>query len=248
MTKEKRYILVTGGYGFIGSNFIRDWYNKYPNYFLVNLDILTYAGNPDNLKDIEEIEGKKEHADRRYEFFRGDVCDPIIVGSIFEKYPISGIIHFAAETHVDRSYHNASDFVRTNIEGTRHMMDMVKKYNVSKMVHVSTDEVYGDVPEGAVKEDYAFSPSNPYAASKAGADLLVQSYVKVYKLPINIVRGSNNYGPYQYPEKLIPVTISHLLEGKQIPVHGDGKHVRQWIHTHDFGTGIDIVFHNQHLK
>lgn len=238
-----RYILVTGGYGFMGSHFVRRLYKNYPEYRIINLDLVTYAGHPDNLRDIETAEAPKPPADRRYEHIRGDVCDAGLVDRICTQYPFSLIVHFAAETHVDRSLFNFQDFIRTNVEGTRVMLEAARTHKVPRIVHISTDEVYGNVPHGFTNEDAPLSPSNPYAASKAAADMLARTYAKVYGLPVAIVRSGNNYGPNQYPEKLIPLSITNLVAGEKIPVHGDGSHVRSWVHVHDFCHAVDRIAH-----
>ena len=167
-----------------------------------------------------------------------------MLDAIFHAHNFELVVHFAAETHVDRSLVSAANFIRTNIEGTRSMMESVQQYNTPRLVHISTDEVYGSVAQGLSDENASLKPSNPYATSKAGADLLVQSYVKTYKIPAIIIRGSNNYGPYQYPEKLIPMAVSNLMENKKIPLHGSGEHVRSWLHVNDFCSAIDLVAHN----
>lgn len=236
-------ILVTGGSGFIGSNFIRWIYNHYPSYRIFNLDALTYAGNPENLFDIERQEIAKRPEEKRYHFINGDVCDGTLLDAIFHANDFAFVVHFAAETHVDRSLMNAAHFIRTNIEGTRSLMECIHQHKTPRFVHISTDEVYGSIENGFSDEQAPLRPSNPYSTSKAGADLLVQSYAKTYEIPALIVRGSNNYGPYQYPEKLIPMSISNLMEGKKIPLHGSGNHVRSWLHVNDFCSAIDTVMH-----
>ena len=236
-------ILVCGGSGFIGSNFIRYIYNKYPDCKIFNLDLLTYAGNPANLADIEEKENKRNPANQRCHFFRGDICDGALLANIFEKYNFDAVINFAAESHVDRSFVSVFDFIRTNVEGVRSLIEATRKYKVSRFVQISTDEIYGSVPEGFSTEDAPLKPSNQYAASKAAADLLVQSYIKTHQVPALIVRGSNNYGPFQYPEKLIPLAISNIIEGIKVPIHGSGEHRRTWIHVNDFCSAIDTALH-----
>lgn len=235
---SKKKILVTGGAGFIGSNFIHHVYNKYPNYIIYNLDLLTYAGNVRNLDNLEDIKGSK-----RYFFIKGDICDVKLVSKLFKKYKFDVVVNFAAESHVDRSISNDYHFFRTNLTGVHNLIALVRKYSISRFIQISTDEVYGDIEKGTSRESHPMRPSNPYAASKAAADLVVQSYMRTHKLPLLIVRGSNNYGPYQYPEKLIPLTVTNLLEGKQIPIHGDGQQMRRWLHTKDFSTAIDLVMH-----
>ena len=227
----------------MGSNFIRFLYNRYPGYRILNLDALTYAGNPDNLMDIEQNEVELAENEKRYVFIKGDICDRAGLETLFYNYKIDAVIHFAAETHVDRSFFNVGDFVRTNIEGTRTLVEQILASRVPRFVHISTDEIYGNVPTGFSTEEAVFSPSNPYSASKAGADLLVQAYIKTHKLPALITRSSNNYGPYQYPEKLIPLAITNFLENKKIPVHGSGKHIRSWLYVQDFCSALDAIFH-----
>lgn len=236
-------ILITGGSGFIGSNFIRHLYHTYPEYQIFNLDALTYSGNQENLADVEAAEAPLAWDMRRYVFIHGDVCDGTRLDELFSKNQFQLVVHFAAETHVDRSLMNAAHFIRTNIEGTRVLMEAVQKHKVPRLIHISTDEVYGSLAEGWAHEESPFRPSNPYATSKAAADLLVQSYVKAYRIPALTVRGSNNYGPYQYPEKLIPLAVTNLLEGEKIPLHGTGEQVRSWLHVNDFCVAIDAVAH-----
>ncbi len=236
-------ILVTGGCGFIGSNFIRYLYHKYPGYRIFNLDLLTYAGNQDNLLDIEHLECGLDSSQKRYNFLYGNICDVRFLDIIFQRHNFDMVINFAAETHVDRSIVDMNDFINTNIGGVRCLTEAVRKYNVPRFVHISTDEIYGDVASGYSNEDSPLRPSNPYSSSKAAADLIVQSFIRTHRVPAIIVRGSNNYGPYQYPEKLIPLAISNLVEGKRIPIHGEGKHVRSWLHVEDFCGAIDTIAH-----
>ncbi len=240
---KKKNVLVTGGCGFIGSNFIRHIYNKYPNYRIFNLDALTYAGNLENLSDIETQEANLNSEDKRYFFVKGDICDQVILDNLFKKYNFDLAFHFAAESHVDRSIFNVFDFVHTNIRGTHFILETIRKFNVPRFVHISTDEIYGSVSDGFADENFPMNPSNPYAASKASADLLVQSYIKTFKIPAVIIRGSNNFGPYQYPEKLIPMALTSIIEGKDIPVHGTGEHIRSWLHVFDFCHAIDLIAH-----
>lgn len=237
-------ILVTGGAGFIGSNFIHHLYNKYPNYRIYNLDVLTYAGNPENLLDIEELELDTPEGESRYVFVKGDISDEEFLEKLFSKNKFEKVFNFAAESHVDRSFFNFSNFVRTNVEGALLLAMMVHKHG-GEMLHVSTDEVYGSIDEkdGFVDESARFAPANPYASSKAAADMLLQTFMRTYDVPVRIVRGTNNFGPYQYPEKLIPLCITNLLEGKKIPLHGSGEHLRQWIHVSDMCNAIDLVAH-----
>lgn len=227
-------LLITGGYGFIGSNFIRYMLEKYPNCNIFNLDKLTYAGNPDNLKDIENRPN--------YSFIRGDICDPAVVDKVMQN--VDYVVHFAAESHVDRSIEDGSVFVRTNVFGTYTLLESAMKHGIMKFIHVSTDEVYGSIEEGSFKETDRLTPSSPYSSSKAGSDLIAQSYYITYKLPVIITRCTNNFGPYQYPEKLIPLFITNLLENQNVPVYGTGKNVRDWIYILDHCKAIDFVLHN----
>jgi dTDP-glucose 4,6-dehydratase len=225
-TGAQQNVLITGGCGFMGSHFIRHLYNTRPDYRIINLDLLTYAGNAENLSDIESCEAGKDDAQRRYTHIQGDICDAVLVDRLFREYPFSLVVHFAAETHVDRSLFNFSDFVRTNVEGTRVILEATRIHKVPRMVHISTDEVYGNVPEGYSTEESPLNPSNPYAASKAAADMLARTYANVYRVPLAIVRSGNNYGPFQYPEKLIPLSITNMIAGAKMPMHGNGEHIR----------------------
>lgn len=230
----KMRILVTGGCGFIGSNFIHYMLERY-EYEIVNLDKLTYAGNLENLKDVEH--------DQRYTFVKGDIADRVLLGKIFER-KFDVIVNFAAESHVDRSILDPSDFIKTNVFGTYNLLEMAKEKGVGKFIQISTDEVYGSLgPEGKFTEETPLSPSSPYSASKASADLLAMAYYRTYGLPVIITRCSNNYGPYQFPEKLIPLMITNALEDKELPVYGDGKNIRDWIHVYDHARAIDLVIH-----
>ena len=226
-------ILVTGGAGFIGSNFIRYILNKYPDYIIVNLDKLTYCGNLDNLRDIED--------NSRYKFVKGDICNAKTVAKIVKD--CDTIVHFAAESHVDRSISDASEFIHTNIHGTYVLLEAAKKYKISLFCHTSTDEVYGSRNEGFFKETDALNPSSPYSASKAAADHLAHSYYVTYNLPIMIVRPTNNFGCYQFPEKVIPLFITNVLRGKKLPVYGDGRNVRDWLYVLDNCAAIDFIIH-----
>lgn len=243
--KRFKEVLITGGSGFIGSNFIRTFYCNHPDTRIVNLDLLTYAGNLDNLRDIEKKEETSNN--KRYFFIQGDICDEALLEKVFSNNKFDLVVHFAAESHVDRSIFSSVDFVRTNIEGTRALIEASKRHSVERFVYISTDEIYGSYENGYATEDWMMNPSNPYAASKAGADLLVQAYIKTYNFPAIIVRGSNNYGPYQYPEKLIPLAITNFLEGKKIPIHGYGSQIRSWVHVDDFCNAIDIIA-NEELR
>ncbi len=226
-------LLVTGGLGFIGSNFIRQMLEEHPGDSIVNLDKITYAGNPENLKDIA--------GDPRYTFVRGDICDAEIVGSVFREYPIDAVVHFAAESHVDRSIEDASVFVRTNVLGTHVLLEAALNHGVKRFVHVSTDEVYGSIKTGSFRETDNLNPSSPYSASKAASDLLARSYYITHNLPVIVTRCTNNFGPYQYPEKLIPLFVTNLIEGKKVPVYGTGQNVRDWIYVLDHCRAVDFV-------
>lgn len=227
-------LFITGGAGFIGSNFIRHILNKYPSYEVVNFDKLTYAGNLENLRDIEN--------DARYKFVRGDICDRAAVAEAVKG--ADAIVNFAAETHVDRSIHNDDIFITTNILGVKIILEAAQAAGVKKIIHISTDEVYGDLHAGGFsKEEDALAPSSPYSAAKAAGDLLCLSYRRTHGAPVVITRSSNNYGPYHHPEKIIPLFITNLLEGKKVPVYGDGLQTRDWLHVRDNCEGIDLVLH-----
>ncbi|MFQ5730538.1 MAG: dTDP-glucose 4,6-dehydratase [Planctomycetaceae bacterium] len=228
-------ILVTGGCGFIGSNFIRWELERHPELSLVNVDALTYAGNPENLADLE--------ADGRYTFRKGDICDRELVESVLaEGGPFDAVVNFAAESHVDRSILDSGPFVRTNIVGTQVMLDCCRAANVTRYVQISTDEVYGSLgAEGYFTEETPLAPNSPYSSSKAAADLLVRGYVHTFGFPGVVTRCSNNYGPYQFPEKLIPLFISNCLNDESLPVYGTGTNVRDWIHVRDHCRGIDAA-------
>ncbi|MGF7059800.1 dTDP-glucose 4,6-dehydratase [Brassicibacter mesophilus] len=247
------HILVTGGAGFIGSNFIKHMLSKY-DYNIINLDKLTYAGNLKNLEDIAE--------DERYQFIKGDICDKVLLEEIFENYDINVVINFAAESHVDRSIEEPEVFLKTNVLGTQVLLDTAKNYwkiepcnkysrdyrEGVKYIQVSTDEVYGSLGrEGYFTEENNIVPNSPYSASKASADMLVRAYHETYGLPVNITRCSNNYGPYQFPEKLIPLMINNALKAKPLPVYGDGKQVRDWLHVKDHCIAIETVLHKGKL-
>lgn len=219
-------ILVTGGMGFIGSNFVRHVLTTHPAARVVNLDKLTYAGNPRNLADLE--------ADPRYVFVRADVCDEKAVTEILEVHGAEAIVHFAAESHVDRSILQADDFIRTNVQGTRALLEAARRTGVRRFLHISTDEVYGSLGRsGAFTEDSPLLPNSPYAASKAGADVMARAYHVTYGLPVIITRTCNNYGPYQFPEKFIPLMIVNALREEPLPIYGDGLYVREWLHVED---------------
>jgi len=225
-------ILITGGCGFIGSHFIRHMISKYSEYSIVNLDNLTYAGNLNNTKDFEN--------NKNYKFVKGDICDKKLIDSITKE--VNAIINFAAETHVDRSIIEAGIFVMTDVIGTHVLLEAARKNDIP-LLQISTDEVYGSTERGSFKETDNLQPSSLYSASKASADLLVRAYNKTYGLPILITRSSNNYGPYQHPEKLIPLCITNLIRNKNVPIYGDGMNVRDWLFVNDNCKAIDLVFH-----
>jgi dTDP-glucose 4,6-dehydratase len=228
-------ILVTGGAGFIGSNFIRYFLTQHQEYKIINLDKLTYAANLDNLSDVEK--------NPNYQFVKGDICDSKVVEELL-KDKVDAIIHFAAETHVDRSLYDPEIFVKTNVLGTQVLLEAGLKYKIKRFIQISTDEVYGSAGEkGSFAEDSRLVPNSPYSASKAGADLLIRSYVKTFDSPAIVTRSCNNYGPYQFPEKLIPLFITNALEDKELPIYGDGLHIRDWIHVEDHCKAIDLVLH-----
>ena len=226
-------LLVTGGCGFIGSNFIRYILKNYLNYEVVNLDKLTYSGNPDNLIDIQD--------DIRYRFVKGDICDFGLVKKLIENVDV--IVNFAASTHVDRSIEDSSDFIETNIKGVHNILEVVKDFGPKRLIHISTDEVYGSIASGCFREGSSLDPSSPYSASKAAGDLLCRAYYITYKLPIVITRSSNNFGPYQYPEKVIPLFVTNLLDNKNVPLYGDGLNVRDWVYVEDNVRAIDLILH-----
>lgn len=229
-------ILITGGCGFIGSNFVRYFSKKYPRHALLNVDKLTYAGNLENLHDL-----KKK---RNYSFMRADICNSALMKKTFRKFKPDVVINFAAETHVDRSINAPSQFIKTNVLGVGVLLNLALECKIKKFIQISTDEVYGSITRGVFKESDTLTPSSPYAASKAGADNLVLAYHKTYQLPVLITRSTNNYGPYQFPEKLIPLVIMNALNKKPVPVYGDGMNVRDWIHVQDNCAAIDAVFHH----
>ncbi|MBV1817950.1 dTDP-glucose 4,6-dehydratase [Clostridium cochlearium] len=240
--------LVTGGAGFIGSNFVLYMLNKYEDIKIINLDKLTYAGNLENLKSIKN--------NKRHIFVQGDICDNKLVSSLFEKYEIDYVVHFAAESHVDRSIKEPEIFAKTNVLGTVNLLNCAKnawetadgwKEGV-KFHHVSTDEVYGSLGEtGYFTETTPLNPHSPYSASKTSSDLMVKAYFDTYKMPVNITRCSNNYGPYQFPEKLIPLLINNCLNHKELPVYGTGMNIRDWLYVEDHCKAIDMVINNGRL-
>lgn len=230
----KVILLITGGAGFIGSNFIRYILRHHKNYKVINLDKLTYAGNLENLKDIEK--------DKRYRFVKGDILKA--KGKWLKAKGIDAIINFAAESHVDRSIIDSSDFIQTNVVGTQVLLDAAKEAKIKRYIQISTDEVYGSLGKtGYFTEKTPLSPNSPYSASKAAADMLVRAYCQTHKFPGIITRCSNNYGPYQFPEKFIPLMITNALEGKPLPVYGDGLNVRDWIYVEDHCAAIDAILH-----
>ena len=226
-------LLVTGGAGFIGSNFINYWLNKYPDDRITNLDILTYAGNLENLKNVESADN--------YNFIKGDICDRSLVEDISKEADI--IVHFAAESHVDRSIMDSSDFIRTNVDGTRVLLEAAKKFG-TRLHHISTDEVYGSLgEEGLFTEETPYDPKSPYSASKASSDHLVRAYRNTYGLPVVISNCSNNYGPNQFPEKLIPLALNNIRNNKPVPVYGKGENIRDWLYVEDHAEAIDRIYH-----
>lgn len=251
MVEKYNTILVTGGAGFIGSNFVKYMLKEHPDTKIVNLDLLTYAGNLENLTDIED--------NPNHIFVKGDIRDSELVNKLFDDYDFDAVVNFAAESHVDRSIEDPEIFVRTNVLGTQNLLEAAKKHWVTgkdedgyptwrdgvKYLQVSTDEVYGALgKEGMFTETTPIAPNSPYSASKASSDLVVRAYGKTFKMPINITRCSNNYGPYQFPEKLIPLMISNVLELKELPIYGDGMQIRDWLHVKDHCSGIDTVLQN----
>jgi len=243
-------LLITGGAGFIGSNFIPYFLKKYQNYKIINLDKLTYAGNLENLVEVEN--------DPRYKFIKGDICNRELVEFIFNEYDIKGVIHFAAESHVDNSIVNPDIFIKTNVHGTFTLLDVAYKYWMEKPFsykkeyencrfhHISTDEVYGTLPDDPnilFTENTPYAPNSPYSASKASSDMIVRSYVETYGLNCVITNCSNNYGPKQHDEKLIPTIIRNALQNNPIPIYGDGKNIRDWLYVLDHCKGIDLVYH-----
>lgn len=234
-------ILITGGAGFIGSHVVREFVNKYPGYMILNLDALTYAGNLENLKDIEDKPN--------YKFLKADITDQNQIQEIFDQYKPDGVIHLAAESHVDRSISNPLEFVMTNVIGTVNLLNAAKQlwkdnYEGKRFHHVSTDEVYGTLGEtGFFTEETAYDPHSPYSASKASSDHFVRAYADTYGLPVVLTNCSNNYGPNHFPEKLIPLCIHNIINNKPLPIYGDGKYTRDWLYVIDHAKAIDLVFH-----
>lgn len=226
-------ILVTGGAGFIGSHFIKYLLRTYPGDTIFNFDKLTYAGNPANLQEIKD--------NPRYQFFKGDICDAHAVRQAFEQFKPEILVNFAAESHVDRSILEPESFVKTDVMGVLMLAEAARKYGLKRFVHISTDEVYGQTLSGEFREGDALDPRSPYAASKAGGELLARAYFTTYKLPVVITRGANAYGPNQYPEKFIPLAITNVLENRKIPLYGDGLQIRDWTHVSDHVSAIDTV-------
>jgi dTDP-glucose 4,6-dehydratase len=248
---DKKYILLTGTAGFIGSNFVPYFLDKYPKYNLINLDLLTYAGNLENLKECE--------TNPRYKFIKGDICNRELVEFIFSEYDIKGVIHFAAESHVDNSIKNPGVFVQTNVNGTYTLVDVAKKYWMEKPFvykkgyencrfhHISTDEVYGTLSldsNDLFTEKTPYAPNSPYSASKASSDMIIRAYNETYGINTVITNCSNNYGPKQHDEKLIPTIIRNALKGNPIPIYGDGKNIRDWLYVLDHCKGLDLVYHD----
>jgi len=237
----KKTIIITGGAGFIGSHVVRLFVTKYPDYKIINLDKLTYAGNLENLRDIDQLPN--------YTFEKADITDAKRIGEIFAKYQPDGVIHLAAESHVDRSITNPLEFIQTNVVGTMTLLNAARdnwKGNMEgkKFYHISTDEVYGSLGEtGMFTEETPYDPRSPYSASKASSDHLVRAYYHTYKLPINISNCSNNYGPNHFPEKLIPLSINNIKNNKPIPIYGKGENVRDWLYVVDHARAIDVIFH-----
>lgn len=229
-------LLVTGGAGFIGSNFIHHMIKAHPTYTIVNFDLLTYAGNLENLEDIR--------AHKNYHFVHGNICNYELIDYVIDQYAIDTIVNFAAESHVDRSITQPDVFIKTNVLGTQTLLDAAKNKHLSKYLQISTDEVYGSLGStGYFAESTPLAPNSPYAASKASADMVVRAYFETYGMNINITRCSNNYGPYHFPEKLIPLIITNALEDRELPVYGDGKNIRDWLYVEDHCAAIDLVLH-----
>ena len=226
-------LLVTGGAGFIGSNFVRYMLKEHPDYQIIVLDKLTYAGNLANLADVS--------GNPNFRFVKGDICDARLVDSVVAE--VDAILNFAAETHVDRSILDAGSFIQTDVYGTFVLLEAAKKHGTKRFLQISTDEVYGDIPAGSSREQDPLRPRSPYSASKAGGELMAQAYYVTYGVPVIITRGSNNYGPYQYPEKLIPVLITNAIQDMELPIYGDGRQIRDWLYVLDHCIAIDTILH-----
>lgn len=237
MNREGKMVyLVTGGAGFIGSNYIHYLFRRYQNVKVINLDKLTYAGNLANLTDLE--------SNPDYIFVKGDICDPAVVRQIFLGYRPNYVVNFAAESHVDRSIGKPDDFIRTDMFGVFILLEAAKEFGIERFIQISTDEVYGSILSGSFTEESTLRPSNPYSASKAGGDRLAYSYFATYGLPVIVTRASNNYGPYQYPEKLIPLFVTNAIEDKPLPLYGDGKNIRDWLFVEDHCDAIEFILRN----
>ncbi len=237
MNREGKMVyLVTGGAGFIGSNYIHYLFRRYQNIKVINLDKLTYAGNLANLTDLE--------SNPDYIFVKGDICDPAVVHQIFLDYRPNYVVNFAAESHVDRSIGKPDDFIRTDMFGVFILLEAAKEFGIDRFIQISTDEVYGSILSGSFTEESTLRPSNPYSASKAGGDRLAYSYFATYGLPVIVTRASNNYGPYQYPEKLIPLFVTNAIEDKPLPLYGDGKNIRDWLFVEDHCDAIEFILRN----
>ena len=234
--RKFKTLLVTGGAGFIGSNFIHYMLKKYPDYRIINLDKLTYAGNLENLADIE--------GSPNYDFVKGDIADRKLVNDIFGAKKIDAVVNFAAESHVDRSIEDPGVFIQTDVYGTFVLLEAAKSCSHDNVfLHISTDEVYGSIENGSFKEEDPFRPNSPYSASKAGAEMIVRSFFKTYGTPVLITRTSNNFGPFQYPEKLIPLFVTNLIDNIKVPLYGDGMNIRDWIYVDDNCSALDLILH-----
>jgi len=234
--RKFKTLLVTGGAGFIGSNFIHHIAENHTGYRIINLDKLTYAGNLENLRDME--------GNPNYEFIKGDIADRQLVDNIFKSNIIDAVVNFAAESHVDRSIEDPGIFIQTDIYGTYVLLEAMREYEGGIFLQISTDEVYGSIEFGSSKESDILKPNSPYSASKAGAEMIVRSFYKTYGVPIIITRTSNNFGPYQHPEKLIPLFITDLIDDKKVPLYGDGMNIRDWIYVDDNCAALDLILHN----
>jgi len=234
--RKFKTLLVTGGAGFIGSNFIHYIAENRTGYRIINLDKLTYAGNLENLRDMER--------NPNYEFIKGDIADRKLIDDIFKSNSIDAVINFAAESHVDRSIEDPGLFIQTDIYGTYILLDAMREYDSGIFLQISTDEVYGSIDFGSSRENDLLKPNSPYSASKAGAEMIVRSFFKTYGVPVIITRTSNNFGPYQHPEKLIPLFITNLIDDKKVPLYGDGMNIREWIYVDDNCSALDMILHN----